>query len=285
MKQLFNFPIERVTSFKQSGTLDNLYLVDSLEELQSLLPKLKSFHILGKGSNTLFNTSIQQLPVVKLSPSFGQAKKISQTVVQFPASYSIQACNSFLKRHQLGGLEFAIGVPASIGGMCAMNFSCWEQEVSSHILRVQVAFPNGTTSWLSHKECAFSYRSSRMLKEHLFILNVEIQAVTRCTETHAQHIRHFLKQRHQHHPMKQCSFGSLFKNNAQKLTSGKLIESLGFKNKQAGAIKVSNQHANFLINTKPGMGNFDDTLSLIEQIKTAAKQYYKTELELEVIIL
>ena len=284
MKIFYQKPLKRLTSFKQSGHSGQIYEFEDLNTLSSILPLLPEYTILGAGSNILFDTQKPLLPIVKLSPSFGDVQKLNDFSIRLPGGLSIRDALKITAKHQLSGLEFAAGVPASIGGMVAMNFGCWGYEIADYINQVHVMYPNGRSEWISKKICHFQYRRSALLEKKWLCLEIEFCLKKSNQELSQNLIKSFLKKRKDSQPLNLCSFGSVFKNPIP-LTAGKILDQCNAKALNKGCIHVSQKHANFLVNELPGEASFQDALSLIKTLQQKAYHYSKTKLELEVQII
>lgn len=284
MKHYKNFPLKKLTSFKQSGEIKNLFVFNNLSSLQCWLTNNKSFIVIGNGSNVLFNPETFSKPLIKLTSSLTQAQIIDSETIRVPAAFSILECQKFLLKNNLGGLEFSSGVPASIGGMVAMNFSCWQQEMANIVKKVKVLLPNGNIEWWPTKKCQFSYRNSKLLNEKVIIIEVELAVKASRPEELTEKRSHFLKLRQAHQPLNSCCFGSVFKNPSCSVSAGKLIENANLKAQKKGEIMISDFHANFLVNLKPGKGLFQDALDLIKLAEEKVYQETQIRLSKEVVI-
>ena len=134
--------LETVTSFKQAGKLKNHLLFDDVDELRTFIKSKTPFFILGKGSNTIINPESKKQTLIQLSANLIPHQK-NQNTLQLNAGMSITKALSICQKEGLSGLEFAAGVPATIGGMIAMNFGCWGSSVSDYIERVLILNENG----------------------------------------------------------------------------------------------------------------------------------------------
>ncbi len=284
MKLFYQKPLKRLTSFKQAGYSGQLYEFEDVDTLSSILPLLPEYTILGAGSNILFDTQKPLLPIIKLSPSFGFVQKQNDTYIRLPGGLSIRDALKITAKHHLSGLEFAAGVPASIGGMIAMNFGCWGYEIADYVNQVHVMYPNGHSEWISKKACHFQYRRSALLDQKWLCLDIEFRLKKSKQALSQDLIKTFLKKRQASQPLNLCSFGSIFKN-PTPLKAGEILDQCDAKSLSKGSISVSQKHANFLVNQMPGEASFQDALSLINTLQKKAYHYAKTKLELEVQII
>lgn len=184
--------------------------------------------------------------------------------------------------YNLTGLEFIAGVPASLGGMLSMNFGCYGENLSDHLVRVHVLNRHGEDFWLKKDELKFGYRSSNFLKENLIILEAILRLKKSNTGIIRDNIKTFIQKRLKSQPLGSRTFGSIFKNPPDKF-SGQILDSLGYKGKKYKNLQISEKHANFLINN--GNSEFDDIIEFINMIKEDVYQKTKIKLQPEVIII
>tara|TARA_A100001015_G_scaffold287729_1_gene357796 strand:- start:1532 stop:2380 length:849 start_codon:yes stop_codon:yes gene_type:complete len=275
-------PISDITTFKNSGNISTLMTFEDIDDLSSFVKKASRFFVIGKGSNTLINPQTSVSTFIKLSPVLTDLQR-EGLFITVPAGMS---GNKLLKTAQmmgLGGLEFIAGVPTTVGGMVAMNFGCWGYEFADFIDSVQVMNSEGEIEWLSNEELSFSYRYSNIEENNRIILAVRLELVA----DHALKI-HKRSQENIHlrlskQPLRGNTFGSVFKNPDNDY-AGRLIEVLGYKGTPFRKyIKMSEAHANFMLNE--GHGQFEEAMALIEDIQERTKSEFGIDLELEVKIV
>ncbi len=186
---------------------------------------------------------------------------------------------SICQRNGLSGLEFCAGVPATVGGMVTMNFGCWGESLSDWIERVCILTEQGQERWLENKEMEFGYRSSLIQRKPWIVLEAFFRYNVSSSETVKTRIREYAKKRIMHQPLKEKTFGSVFKNPLNHY-AGKLLEELGYKGKEQGHCKLSDRHANFLVNC--GNASFEEAKTYLEAIQAHVKREKNINLELEV---
>lgn len=172
---------------------------------------------------------------------------------------------SYCQKNGLLGFEFMAGVPASVGGMIAMNFGCWGVEMSDVVDTVDVLIPQKGVQTLTIKECEFGYRTSIFQKNPWVIVGARLHAQQESPEKIKKTIKDYVDKRLESQPLKARTFGSVFKN-PEQISAGVLIERNGLKGHGHNDVKVSSYHANFFENT--GSGTAEDAILLIEEIKT-----------------
>lgn len=182
----------------------------------------------------------------------------------------------------LTGLEFACGIPGSIGGAMAMNAGAYGGEVKDVTVRTTVLTPAGEKLILSNEELEFSYRMSLIMKKGYYVLSTEFElAPGNPEEIHAK-IADLTFQRESKQPLEYPSAGSVFKR-PPGYFAGKLIQDSGLQGKGFGGAEVSTKHAGFIVNKKNATAT--DYISTIEMVKQTVKENFDVELELEVKIV
>lgn len=276
-----NVPVSKLSSFGNVGEVPILYIAETISELQELIQKFNRYIVIGKGSNTIINPNHSYEAIIQLSSTMF-APKINQSSCTFGAATSIHDCLKFCFQHQLSGLEFAIGIPASIGGMTFMNFSCWDQSMEDIVKTVYCLMPNGEIQTIHKKDLDFSYRYSCFQKNKAIILQVELNLQKTNKENIKNKKAYYLSLRKKHHPFCEKSFGSIYKNQLNT-SSGKLLEQLGLKGKKMHNIVLSKQHANFMINQNNA--SFQNVLDALNFIEKLAKDKKNITLQREVRLL
>lgn len=185
------------------------------------------------------------------------------------------------KEHELTGLEFTAGVPASLGGMIAMNFGCWDNEIAERLERVHVFTEEGNSEWVTPPELEMSYRHSNITAKKLTIIEADLSLATSTKSEVEKNIQKNITLRLDKQPLREPSFGSIFKN-PSNTTAGKLIDEAGLKNSTIGAAQISQKHANFMQNT--GTATYEDAYALLKYIQETIKNTTQTHLIPEVQI-
>ncbi len=173
------------------------------------------------------------------------------------------------------------GVPASVGGMIAMNFGCWNKEMKDIIKSVDVFIPEKGFRTLSNKECKFGYRTSIFQHHSWIILKATFKIKEEKNSVIKNTIKSYVKSRLEKQPIRTMTFGSVFKN-PQSNSAAYLIEKSGLKGYQKNNIKISNHHANFMENISNGTAQ--NAIDMISYIKNKIFILYKINLIPEVSI-
>jgi UDP-N-acetylmuramate dehydrogenase len=299
----FNEPLRNWTTYRIGGTARYFFMVGSIEDLNRAIKiaqqfKIKYF-IIGEGSNLLFpdkgfnglviKNKISKLEIVKNKVLVGAGVKLS-----YLALSSI--------KFGLTGLEWAIGIPGSVGGAVYQNAGAFGSDFSRSIKSVAVT-RNGQVKNLSKEQCGFIYRGSIFKANNDIILEAELK-LKKGKQTESQKLmKKYLESRRSNQPMG-YSAGSVFKNPPfQKLSkiclktypqlqsfkdggiipAGWLIEKAGLKGFKIGGAQISEKHANFIINQ--GRAKAKDVLALIRTIKKIVKRRFDIVLNEEIQIL
>ena len=278
---LKNVDISPLCSFKLTGYLPQLIQANTIEELQSIKQKYSNVFILGKGSNTLINPNHTYDAVVKLSPTISPIE-CHHHHLKVPASTSVNKLMNLSKIHGLSGLEFAAGVPASIGGMVTMNFGCWGQEISELIAEITIIDTNGQLKTIQKIDCEFAYRNSCILTKKWAILDVTLTLKPETNTIIQKNIQESIQKRLDKQPLRKATFGSVFKNPSSHFAAA-LIEKTGLKGKKFDTIQVSEKHANFLENFD--QATYKDAIHAIQYIQKAVMKTHHINLETEVQLM
>jgi len=278
-------PLAPFTSWKIGGPatcMINPATISELQEAYQFLIKNRYRHyILGGGSNLLFDDQGFQ-GVIIYTGKLNSINIIESTSIQALAGYSVDKLADFAQTQGLGGLEFAAGLPGSLGGAIYMNARCYGGEFSQKIISVDWLDQNATLRSLSPSDCHFHYKDSIFQHQPGIILGCRLQL----NPENPQIILNRMKEnRHDRVSKGQFDYpsaGCVFKNNYQiGIPSGKLIETLGMKGTRINDIEIYPKHANFFINR--GNGTARDILELIQIIHEKILQKYQIKLEEEIV--
>jgi UDP-N-acetylmuramate dehydrogenase len=281
MKVQKNRSLKEFTTFKIGGRAKYFIEAKTFDDVKQgfLFAKennLKIF-ILGKGSNILFDDKGFLGLVIYNNINF---LRISKTNVYVGAGYSFPALGVKTANNNLSGLEFAAGVPGSVGGAIFMNASTYFQAVSDAIKSIVYLSLDGEIKTLKKEECNFEYRNSVFQKmkgailSSVFSLKKDKNARNRQLE--------ILHKKLKNQPMNEKNVGCIFKN--PKNTSAKiLIDECSLKNYKIGGAIISHVHPNFIINEKTATSK--DVLDLISYVKKVVKKKKNINLIEEVKII
>jgi UDP-N-acetylmuramate dehydrogenase len=271
--------------WKIGGPADCLVCVQNLADLKYVLTHLREndvpYIILGEGTNILVDDMGFRGCVIKISRSFSKVT-CKGGLMNFEAGNWVPQLSVNVARMGFSGLEHTVGIPASLGGLVAMNGGTKRKSISDHIHSVNVLDENIKIRLDLKKDCAFGYRTSRYQKNKDIIVGVNFEFdKMRSYKIQRKEMLAILRERNLKFPRKMPSCGSVFKSSPELFSSygppGKIIEDLGFKGLKRGGVQVSNVHANFIINL--GNGSSSEILSLVRDIHSSV--YSKTGISMD----
>ncbi|HHW18836.1 MAG TPA: UDP-N-acetylmuramate dehydrogenase [Firmicutes bacterium] len=283
----FSEPMSNHTSFKIGGPCDLLIIPGTAEDAVKAWTLCKNLsvpvHIIGNGTNLLVKDGGIRGCVLKMAPDLAAIGKTGPNTLTVKAGTLlprlVQACLDY----ELSGLEFAVGIPGSMGGAVAMNAGAYGGDMGSLVSRVQVSSPEGRIEWLSQEELDFSYRHSLFLeREDLLILTVDMELVPGQRDNIYRVMAKHAKEREEKQPLDLPSAGSAFRRPQGRFV-GPMIEALGLKGFSYGGARVSPKHAGFIVNE--GNATAKDVLTLMKIIQDKVFEAYGVCLEPEIVVL
>ena len=248
-----NVSLKKYTTYCCGGKARAIVYPKNSDSLVLLLKLLKSnkikFKILGNGSNLLFSDSFYDGILIKLS-EFNKIKFVGKRKVVVGAGYSLIKLSLQTAKKSLTGLEFASGIPGSVGGAVYMNAGAYKSDMGYVVESIKVLTPKLEIINLVNKELDFHYRSS-FLQHHPGYICLEATIVLDIGKKDAIEalIKERKKRRLESQPLEYPSAGSVFRNPPDNF-AGKLIEDVGLKGLKKGGAMISDKHANFVINYK-----------------------------------
>lgn len=287
-----NEPLSRHTSYAIGGPADVLAYPADREDLRLLLQTIKTrnlqYFILGGGTNLLVRDggfrgvmiALQRMNTIKIEREYRSIGG-SFVVVYAEAGASLAKLLSFTVEQGLTGLEFAAGIPGTVGGAVFMNAGTALGEMGDVIESVTLVSPNDELITRDAAEMGFGYRTSSVPEGHL-VLEARVVLRRDDKERIKGRVKELLDTRKQRQPWGSTSAGSVFKN-PQEESAGTLIEAAKLKGKTIGGAQVSDKHANFIVNT--GKAKAADVLALMELVKQAVLEVHGVRLEPEIKII
>lgn len=280
---LENEPLSRHTTFRVGGPADVLFLPESAEELQRAMELAREAGedclVIGNGSNLLVRDGGVRGLVIKLAgPMSGVS--VEGTAIRAQAGASLSQVSRAALQASLTGLEFASGIPGSLGGALAMNAGAYGGELSQ-VVREAMVLMDGRVQTLSREELAMGYRTTRVLREGGIVLSAVLDLKEGDAPQIAATMDELNRRRREKQPLSFPSAGSTFKR-PEGYFAGALIEQAGLKGYAIGGAQVSEKHAGFLINR--GGATASDLLRLIEYVQERVYAQSGVRLETEVRI-
>lgn len=284
MKVKQDEPLAPHTTFGIGGKARVLYEPETYEELLDISEReddlLKEAYFLGRGSNLLIEESRIQSPVIRLRGEFKEYQFDGSTVTVGAAVLLPELAVEAASR-DLSGLEWAAGVPGSVGGAIAMNAGAYDGETFDRLTEIEVLTRDGERKTISAEEVDSGYRSCE-LRGDVLILGGTFKLDRSEGEESTKITQKYLRNRRQSQPVGRKSAGCIFRNPKER-SAGELIDQAGLKGASIGAIQVSDQHANYFVNN--GGGTFREAMDLIDQVRSEVEQQYDVQLPLEVQVV
>ncbi len=274
------------TTFKiggRCGALISLQGEESCRRLITLAEKLGvPYYIFGKGSNLIVDSDGINGIVFQFGK--GNAEITADTnVLTCGAGATLTAICNFALEHELSGIEFAYGIPGTLGGAVFMNAGAYGGEMKQVIQTVRAMDrKTGEINVYNGKECDFSYRRSRFTESGEVILSAEIALKNGDKAEIKAKMNEFMEKRRSKQPLEYPSAGSTFKRPEGSYAS-LLIEQCGLKGVHVGDAEVSTKHSGFIINK--GNADFSQLMELIQIVKNTVKEKTGYILECEPLII
>ena len=273
------------TTFKIGGPVDIFVEPNTIEELQFVMQVLTetkaNYLLLGMGSNMLVRDGGIRGVVVSLC-GLRHVKERHDDTLRIGAGYSLKELSEWALEEELTGLEFAIGIPGSVGGAVFMNAGAYEGEMSFVVDKVVAVTPVGEVKVYLRDELGFAYRHSAFQDSGDVVAEVQLQLTAGKAADMKALMDDLTERRESKQPLEYASAGSTFKR-PPGYYAGTLIDQTGLKGLAVGDAEVSTKHAGFVINK--GSARAKDVLALIEQVKARILEAHGVHLETEVRIV
>lgn len=284
---LENEPMRLHTTFRIGGPADVVCLPESDTQVARTLAILKEenvpFYIVGNGSNLLVRDSGFRGCIVKM---LHQGCEIQvdrgECRLYAGAGETMMSIAVRCAKEGLAGMEFASGIPGTLGGTVSMNAGAYDKEMKDIVHSVRVLTPDGEIKEVLNSEMAFGYRTSAVPKNHWIVLGATLQLVSGDPAEIQAKIDDFTHRRRTRQPLEYASAGSTFKR-PQGHFAAKLIDEAGMKGHAVGDAQVSEKHAGFVVNK--GNASAQDVLQLMGEIQAAVKAKFGVDLAPEVRII
>lgn len=273
------------SSMKTGGTAKTVYFPENREELCTIVKTLrdsdKKFIVLGNISNVLLPDEEMEIPLV-ITTEMKNVEKKGKTSVYADAGVSFTKLALDMSKCGLSGLEFAYGIPGTVGGAVYMNAGAYGGETKDVVKNVDVMDKNGNVLTLSNEECRFGYRKSLFSDDEYVILGAEFSLCEKDADECVNAARELMQKRVDKQPLEYPSCGSTFKR-PEGFFAGALIEEAGLKGYRVGGAMVSTKHAGFVV-------NFDsattaDVVALMRSVREKVKENSNVVLEAEIKLL
>jgi len=294
----FDEPMSRHTSLRVGGPAEAFVIPENIEALKGLIKwswqKKIPYLVIGDGTNLLVKDSGINGIVVVLTKCL---KTITQTgtgtdgvIVTAMAGARLRTLCSFALERGLEGINFAVGIPGTIGGGIMMNAGTVHGAMESALESINVLLPTGRSRRIKREKLNFSYRNLSLNNEKIDSCRGQPIVLDGCfclrpsdPEKLKKEAQAILKTRKERQPTGLPSAGCFYKNPVSGKTAGELIELAGLKGKSIGGAEISSKHANFIVNRQ--RASAADFLALMELVEETVSKMFNIDLEREVKIV
>ena len=278
-------PMAGHTTFRIGGPADCLLQLENEEQLKNVQKYLNLIEmplfILGNGSNLLVSDHGYEGVVLQIGQKMSQIVVDGCRIVAQAGALLSQVSKTALE-HGLTGLEFASGIPGTVGGGVVMNAGAYDGELSQVVTLVNVVSPQGESLAFNNTTMEFGYRTSALRKNPFTVTSVTFDLKEGDRQQIQEKMEELAARRRQKQPLEYPSAGSTFKR-PEGYFAGKLIMDAGMRGYQTGGARVSDKHCGFIINV--GKATAHDVLDVIAEVKERVKLRFGVDLETEVIYL
>lgn len=281
----FEEPMSRHTTFRVGGAAECMILIEQEEELLKLIPYLnqieEDYFILGNGSNLLVGDKGYRGVIIKLGEGMDRITVDGERIlVQAGALLSKTA--AVARDAELSGMEFAAGIPGSIGGGVVMNAGAYDGEMKQITESVKVMDKEGNILVLDNDTMEFGYRTSIIKNRPFIVLEVVLRMRAGKKDEIQAKMNELMAKRQSRQPLNYPSAGSTFKR-PEGYFAGKLIMDAGMRGYRIGDAQVSEKHCGFIVNI--GNASAADVREVIEEVQEKVKERFHVRLEPEIIFL
>ena len=277
--------MSRHTSFRVGGPAKVFLTVRSEEILKHIFLALEKYHlsyfVLGNGSNLLVSDEGYDGVMIYLGEEFSKVE-VTGTTIKAKAAALLGKVARMAMEEELAGLEFAAGIPGSLGGGVVMNAGAYGGELSQVVTRVRAMNPDGEIVELEKEDLKLGYRTSIFKFQDFVILDVIMELQKGDKEEILAKMQEYTKARVEKQPLEYPSAGSTFKRPKGHF-AGKLIMDAGLRGYRVGDAQVSEKHCGFVINR--GNATAGEIKTLMKDVAKKVKEEFGVDLEPEVILL
>ena len=285
-KVKYNEKMSKYTTMKVGGPCDCIVFPDEISKIKEVIDFCKNenitFFVIGNGSNLLVKDEGIHGVVIKLGHRFGKIEIDGEYILAY-AGATMPTLSQLAKKNSLKGLEFACGIPGTIGGGEKMNAGAYGGQMQDIVKSTKyIDLDDLEVKELKNSEQQFSYRKSIFSDGNKAILSAVLKFTKGSKEEIQNKMNDNLMQRKEKQPIDKPSAGSTFKRGSDFITA-KLIDECGLKGYKIGGAAISEKHAGFVVNL--GGATAKDVLELCDIIKKTVYEKFRKEIELEVEVL
>ena len=281
----FDEPMSAHTTFRIGGAAECMVLIEQEEELLKLVPYLnqieENYFILGNGSNLLVGDKGYRGVIIKLGEGMNRIS-VDGNRIHAQAGALLSKTAAAARDAELSGMEFAAGIPGSIGGGVVMNAGAYDGEMKQITESVKVMDKEGKIMVLDNDTMEFGYRTSIIKNRPFIVLEVTLRMQPGNKDEIQSKMKELMEKRQSRQPLNYPSAGSTFKR-PEGYFAGKLIMDAGLRGYRIGDAQVSDKHCGFVVNI--GNASAADVREVIEEVQERVKDRFHVRLEPEVIFL
>lgn len=280
-------PMSGHTTFRVGGPADCLLEIRDKEELRKICKYLNltgiPFFVMGNGSNLLVSDRGFRGVILRVQGGMNQVRVEGRRLYAQAGATMAQVARVALE-HGLTGLEFASGIPGTVGGGVVMNAGAYGGEMSQVVRSVEVLCDAGEFWNLDNETMEFGYRTSSIKGKPYVVTEVEFELAEGDPVQIKAVMDELAGKRREKQPLEYASAGSTFKR-PEGHFAGELIMNAGLRGFAVGGAQVSEKHCGFVINTQPGVTKAGDVMQVIRHARQVVREKFDVELEPEVIFL
>lgn len=278
-------PMAKHTTFRVGGAADCFITVQNEEQLAKLVSYITKvglpYFILGNGSNLLVGDKGYQGIIIHLAEDFAKIS-VHGNCITAGAGALLSQTAKMAKDASLTGMEFASGIPGTIGGALVMNAGAYGGEMKQIVRSVRVMDQNGEILEFDNETMEFGYRTSVIKNRPYIVLETVLELAEGDKSTISAKMEELAAQRREKQPLEFPSAGSTFKR-PEGYFAGKLIMDAGMRGYRIGGAQVAEKHCGFIVNR--GNASAADIAELIDEVSERVKERFDVKLEPEVIML
>lgn len=278
MEILEKYSMKKHSNMKIGGEAKKFIKIENKEELKDILKTLKSYFIIGNGTNTLLNDKFLDVTFISLKnlnkiTNFGNGK------INVEAGLDFGKLIKYMAENNLSGLEELAGIPGTVGGLVFMNGGAYGKEIFDNIESVEILNEEKEIRVIPKSELKIDYRKTEIKENNWIIISANFKFDKGYKKELVKEIQ---EKREKNQPLEMPNLGSTFKN-PKGYFAARLIIEAGAQGLKIGGAQMSMKHPNFIVND--GTATFEDVLNLIAEVKKKVKETSGVELEREIIIL
>ena len=277
-----NEQLKPYTTFRVGGPATYFVEPESIQQVQGLISLCKEHQIdwfvIGNGSNLLVSDEGYDGMIISLQKHFSHVVH-EDGQIRAEAGAMIAKVSNTAKKHSLTGLEFAAGIPGTVGGALVMNAGAYGGEIKDTLIEAVVLTEQGEVLTLEASQLELGYRKSCILDKKYIVLEALFGLQKGDEEKIKEDMKHYNEQRRLKQPLDKASAGSTFKR-PEGHFAAKLIEDAGLKGYQIGDAAVSDKHAGFVVNL--GNATSKDIMNVCNYVADTVKEKFQVSLEMEV---